>query len=164
MSVVTADKRGPSRRPPESKATEQVTITCSMCGKKDVVPFKPTRGTAVLCRACYEIKRKRKNRNREVLRKIVGQFRIVCEKCGVEALVSHKRAIAPVKLCDNCYRDMKGESPDSPRPRKLQVTTSIVCCRCGKREYVNFIPEDPDKVLCRACYYEKPRSDTESNR
>ena len=154
MTVMAEDKRDARKRPRRTQPEERHTITCSMCGKTDVVPFKPTRGTAVLCRNCYEIKRRRKNRNREVLRKMVGKFRIICERCGSEATVNHKRATAPVKLCDACYRELKGESPTPTRPKRLQVTTSITCCRCGKQEYVHFIPEDPNKVLCRACYYE----------
>jgi len=29
-------------------------VTCSDCGKKTTVPFKPTQGKPVLCRDCYK--------------------------------------------------------------------------------------------------------------
>ncbi|NOY22904.1 MAG: hypothetical protein GXO70_05270 [Acidobacteria bacterium] len=128
------------------------TIICSMCGKEDQVPFKPVRGTAVLCRECFEVKKKRKYRNREIMRKVAGRFKVKCENCGIEVELNYRRATEPVKLCDTCYEKLKGKVPDRTRNKRLQVTISIVCCRCGKREYVNFVPEDPNKVLCRSCY------------
>jgi CxxC-x17-CxxC domain-containing protein len=134
------------------------TIVCSMCGKEDQVPFKPTRGTAVLCRDCFEVKKRRKHRNREIMRKVAGRFKVICENCGTEVELNYRRATEPVKLCDECYVKLKGKVPDRTRNKRLQVTISIVCCRCGKREYVNFVPEDPDKVLCRSCYMREQKN------
>lgn len=127
-------------------------ITCSMCGREDTVPFEPTRGTAVLCRACYDVKRKRRVRNREMMKKIVGRHVITCEHCGAEAEVNYKRFSQPVKLCDNCYRKLKGDPGDGGRRKRLQVMTRITCCRCGKSDFVDFVPEDDTKVLCKSCY------------
>ncbi len=129
-----------------------------MCGKEDEVPFKPTRGTAVLCRECFEVKKKRKHRNQEIMRKVAGRFKVKCEHCGAEVELTYRRATEPVKLCDACYEKLKGKVPDRKRNKRLQVTISIVCCRCGKREYVNFVPEDPDKVLCRSCYLREQKN------
>ena len=146
---------GPKRGPREQKDRPETTgfrITCSMCGREDTVPFEPTRGTAVLCRACFDVKRRRRDRNREMLKKIVGKHVITCENCGVEAEVNYKRYSQPVKLCDDCFRKLKGEPDDSRRPKRLQVMTRITCCKCGKSDFVDFVPEDDSKVLCRSCY------------
>ncbi|MBI4452679.1 hypothetical protein HY637_04565 [Candidatus Woesearchaeota archaeon] len=32
-------------------------ITCSKCGKKATVPFKPTEGRAVYCQECFKVER-----------------------------------------------------------------------------------------------------------
>jgi CxxC-x17-CxxC domain-containing protein len=32
-------------------------ITCAVCGKRAVVPFKPIRNVPVLCRTCFDIQR-----------------------------------------------------------------------------------------------------------
>ncbi len=135
---------------------EEHEIICSMCGRTDKVPFRPSRGTAVLCRTCYDVKRRRRTRNKEMLRKIVGRFEITCDRCGREAEVDYRRYSAPVKLCDQCHKELKGEDHQTRRPKRLQVMTTIICCRCGKRDYVDFVPEDPDKVLCKRCYRMEP--------
>ncbi|NOZ12473.1 MAG: hypothetical protein GXO69_02350 [Acidobacteria bacterium] len=150
-----ARDRKPDHRPPPRSGQEPptlYTIICSMCGKEDRVPFKPTRGTAVLCHECFEVKKRRKHRNREIMRKVAGRFKVICEHCGKEVELTYRRATEPVKLCDECYEKLKGKVPNRKRNKRLQVTTSIICCRCGKREYVNFVPEDPERVLCRNCY------------
>ena len=156
------DRERPPTKPEPARLGQEPptlhTIICSMCGKEDQVPFKPTRGTAVLCRDCFEVKKKRKHRNREIMRKVAGRFKVICENCGKEVELNYRRATEPVKLCDECYVKLKGKVPDRTRNKKLQVTISIVCCRCGKREYVNFVPEDPDKVLCRSCYMREQKT------
>ena len=36
-----------------SRERKDFDVTCSECGKKTTVPFKPTQGKPVLCRDCY---------------------------------------------------------------------------------------------------------------
>ena len=35
----------------------ETTTTCSQCGKETTVPFKPTQGRPVYCRACFQQRR-----------------------------------------------------------------------------------------------------------
>lgn len=153
---MSGDANRPYSHQPGHEPREEHEITCSMCGRKDKVPFRPSKGTAVLCRNCYDVKRRRRNRNKEMLKKIVGRFEITCDRCGSKAEVDYRRYSAPVKLCDQCHRELKGEDEQTHRPKRLQVMTTIICCRCGKRDYVDFVPEDPDKVLCKKCYRREP--------
>jgi len=37
-----------------SRERKDFDVTCSECGKKTTVPFKPTQGKPVLCRECYK--------------------------------------------------------------------------------------------------------------
>jgi len=37
-----------------SRERRDFDVTCSECGKKTTVPFKPTQGKPVLCRECYK--------------------------------------------------------------------------------------------------------------
>lgn len=54
-------------------------------------------------------------------------------------------------LCPDCYRrsfsyKRKGGN-DAAR-----ILTRITCATCGTQEYLPFVPDDPDKSLCRACF------------
>ncbi|GEM_PF-2769938 len=136
----------------EKKEVTKTKIKCAICGKEETVPFVPNRGIAVLCWDCYQAKKKREQRNKELIKRVAGKFEIVCERCGKEETVDYKRYSAPVKLCDKCFLELKGDVPKSPKKKKLGVLTRIKCCRCGKEEFVNFVPEDENTVLCSQCY------------
>ncbi len=140
------------RLPFKERKKVKTKIKCAICGKEEIVPFVPKRGVAVLCWDCYQIKKRREQRNKQVMKRVIGSFEIVCEKCGKKELVDYKRFIAPVKLCDRCFVELKGEIPSKKRKKKLGVLTRIRCCRCGKEEFINFIPEDENTVLCSECY------------
>lgn len=58
-------------------------------------------------------------------------------------------------LCPDCYRRSytyrrKG-GKDTAR-----ILTHITCAQCGASEYLPFLPEDPAKALCRACFAKQP--------
>lgn len=72
----------------------------------------------------------------------------ICAECGL-----HFRVEAGQKffLCPDCYRrsftyKRKGGQTAA------RVLTHITCAACGTQEYLPFVPEDPAKALCRACY------------
>jgi CxxC-x17-CxxC domain-containing protein len=72
----------------------------------------------------------------------------ICAECGL-----HFRVEAGEKfyLCPDCYRrsfvyKRKG-GKDVAR-----ILAHIICARCGATEYLPFLPEDPAKALCRACF------------
>ena len=72
----------------------------------------------------------------------------ICAECAV-----HFRVEAGQKfyLCPDCYRrsfvyKRKG-GKDAAR-----ILTHITCAACGAQEYLPFIPDDPAKALCRACF------------
>ena len=69
-----------------------------------------------------------------------------CAKCGraFQVLPGEKYF-----LCPACYR----RAYHGRRGRaETQVLTQITCAGCGKTEYLPFLPEDPAKALCQACF------------
>lgn len=72
----------------------------------------------------------------------------ICSDCGMHFRVESGQKFY---LCPDCYRrsfvyKRKG-GPDAAR-----ILTHITCASCGAQEYLPFIPEDPAKALCRACF------------
>ena len=72
----------------------------------------------------------------------------ICAECGMHFKVETGQKFY---LCPDCYRrsftyKRKG-GKDAAR-----VLTHITCAACGAQEYLPFIPEDPAKALCRACF------------
>ncbi|MFQ5817908.1 MAG: zinc-ribbon domain containing protein [Terriglobia bacterium] len=49
-------KRNQTGNRNHSKRADTVTV-CSQCGKETTVPFKPSQGRPVYCRACYQQRR-----------------------------------------------------------------------------------------------------------
>ncbi len=72
----------------------------------------------------------------------------ICSDCGMHFRVETGQKFY---LCPDCYRrsfvyKRKG-GPDAAR-----ILTHITCASCGAQEYLPFIPDDPTKALCRACF------------
>jgi len=72
----------------------------------------------------------------------------ICAECGMHFKVETGQKFY---LCPDCYRrsftyKRKG-GKDAAR-----VLTHITCATCGAQEYLPFLPEDPAKALCRACF------------
>ena len=71
-----------------------------------------------------------------------------CAECGHGFRVESGQKFY---LCPDCYRRSftyrrKG-GQDAAR-----VLTQITCASCGASEYLPFLPDDPTKALCRACF------------
>jgi CxxC-x17-CxxC domain-containing protein len=72
----------------------------------------------------------------------------ICSECGLRFRVESDQKFY---LCPDCYRrsfvyKRKG-GKDTAR-----ILTHITCADCGAQEYLPFVPEDPTKALCRACF------------
>ena len=72
----------------------------------------------------------------------------ICSECGVHFRVEQGQKFY---LCPDCYRrsfvyKRKGGQETA------RILTHITCASCGATEYLPFIPEDPAKALCRACF------------
>ncbi len=72
----------------------------------------------------------------------------ICAECGIHFRVESGQKFY---LCPDCYRrsfvyKRKG-GKDAAR-----ILTHITCAVCGGQEYLPFVPDDPTKALCRACY------------
>ena len=70
----------------------------------------------------------------------------ICAECGM-----HFRVEAGEKfyLCPDrrsfVYKRKGGKDV-------ARILTHITCATCGAQEYLPFVPEDPTKALCRACF------------
>jgi len=72
----------------------------------------------------------------------------ICAECGIHFRVETGQKFY---LCPDCYRrsfvyKRKG-GQDAAR-----ILTHITCATCGAQEYLPFIPDEPAKALCRACF------------
>lgn len=47
-------KRARTANRPPARVRPETRTTCSACGVETTVPFKPTQGRPVLCRACFQ--------------------------------------------------------------------------------------------------------------
>jgi len=55
--------------------------------------------------------------------------------------------------CPDCYQSkMSAQRYASTNMKKTRVLTRIKCMSCGAAEFVAFVPEDPETVLCRRCF------------
>ena len=137
----------------ERHSAETFDITCSHCGKKDTVPFRPFDGSVVLCRECME------NPNIERIRgKILHT--IICAVCGKENKVPFKPDPGSRVLCRECHtaeRERKAEQrayyakhhPNVVYNTKVRV--DIRCERCGCVDTLPFVPKTSGQILCRQC-------------
>jgi CxxC-x17-CxxC domain-containing protein len=72
----------------------------------------------------------------------------ICSECGMHFKVESGQKFY---LCPDCYRrsfvyKRKGGNDVA------RILTHIVCATCGAQEYLPFVPDDPAKSLCRACF------------
>ena len=81
--------------------------TCSECGNKCEVPFRPTSGKPVLCSTCFgQQKDKQQGRSggRDFGRSGDRQmFSAVCDKCGGKAEVPFKPTAGKPIFCSDCF-------------------------------------------------------------
>ena len=72
----------------------------------------------------------------------------ICAECGMRFKVE---AGQKFYLCPDCYRRSFSYKRKGGK-EAARVLTHITCATCGAQEYLPFVPEDPAKALCRACY------------
>lgn len=72
----------------------------------------------------------------------------ICAECGIRFRLEPGKKFY---LCPDCYRRAMARRPHGDRGA-TRILTHITCARCGSQEYVPFVPEDPSKALCRACF------------
>jgi CxxC-x17-CxxC domain-containing protein len=72
----------------------------------------------------------------------------ICAECGVHFKVE---AGQKFYLCADCYRRSFSYKRKGGK-EAARILTHITCAECGAQEYLPFIPDDPAKALCRACF------------
>lgn len=72
----------------------------------------------------------------------------ICAECGMRFKVETGQKFY---LCPDCYRRSFSYKRKGGK-EATRVLTHITCAVCGAQEYLPFVPEDPAKALCRACY------------
>lgn len=76
----------------------------------------------------------------------------LCAECGRAFEIGPDQKFY---LCPSCYRRKFGRR--TSRPGTAQVLVQITCISCGAQEYLDRMPADPAKALCRTCFAEKRR-------
>jgi len=71
----------------------------------------------------------------------------ICAECGIKF---HLESGKKFFLCPDCYR--RSFARQRGGKDGARILTHITCVRCGTQEYLPFVPEDPAKALCRACF------------
>ena len=74
----------------------------------------------------------------------------ICAECGVRFRLEPGKKFF---LCPDCYRRSFTYRQRGGR-EAARVLTHITCAQCGTEAYVPFLPEDPAKALCPACFAE----------
>ena len=147
-----AGRDGHERRT-DSQTAELYEITCSHCGKKDTVSFKPYEDSAVLCRECMD------NPNIE---RIGGKIyhTIICSVCGKESKVPFKPDPGSRVLCHDCHvaereekqRSMEYFAKNHPSViNNTKVYVEVRCEKCGAIDTLPFVPKTHGAILCRQC-------------
>ena len=128
-------------------------ITCSHCGKQDMVPFKPYEDSIVLCHEC------KSNPNIE---RVAGRIyhTIICAVCGRESKVPFKPDAGSRVLCRECHMAERAEKQRSAEyfskhhpsvVNNTKVRIEIRCERCGAVDTLPFMPKTHGAILCRQC-------------
>ncbi|WLT31639.1 hypothetical protein [Geothrix sp. PMB-07] len=72
----------------------------------------------------------------------------ICSDCGMHFKVETGQKFY---LCPDCYRRSFVYKRKGGK-EAARILTHITCASCGAQEYLPFIPDDPSKALCRACF------------
>lgn len=72
----------------------------------------------------------------------------ICAECGMHFKVETGQKFY---LCPDCYRRSFTYKRKGGK-EAARILTHITCAACGAQEYLPFIPDDPAKALCRACF------------
>lgn len=130
-------------------------ITCSHCGKKDTVSFKPYEDSVVLCHECME------NPNIERVHGKIWQT-VICAVCGKETRVPFRPDPGSRVLCRECHAVEVEEKnrarqyyqknhPNTKQETRTLCSIEIRCEECGCVDNLPFAPKTNGKILCRKC-------------
>jgi CxxC-x17-CxxC domain-containing protein len=72
----------------------------------------------------------------------------ICAECGLHFKVETGQKFY---LCPDCYRRSFVYKRNGGK-EAARILAQITCAACGAQEYLPFVPEDPAKALCRACF------------
>jgi CxxC-x17-CxxC domain-containing protein len=72
----------------------------------------------------------------------------ICSECGTHFKVETGQKFF---LCPDCYRRSFTYKRKGGK-EAARVLIHITCAACGAQEYLPFLPDEPDKALCRACF------------
>lgn len=131
---------------------EMFKATCSECGNKCEVPFKPTEGKPVLCSTCFE-KQKSKDQGRPD-RRDFGRgdrkmFVAVCNKCGGRAEVPFRPTEGKPVYCNNCF-SQEGRRGDRRDDRRRDRYSNMPRDTVGNRQLsdqLKSVSNKLDKVI-----------------
>jgi CxxC-x17-CxxC domain-containing protein len=144
------------RRTNEAPRKPSVEVTCSACGEKAKVPFKPTEGRPVLCKRCFEAGVTIEGANQRGVPRPEGEPPRAPRNDGARRAppsagrAGQKARPAPAGRS-------KGPPPDrAPKPAAgpIRVALHITCSRCGKEETVASAPRKRSRAMCRDCCLE----------
>ena len=142
-----------NRHEDRDRSTELYEITCSHCGKRDTVPFKPYEDSAVLCHECM---------NNPNIERVAGKIyhTIICAVCGKESKVPFKPDPGSRVLCHDCHMAERAEKQRSMEyfakhhpsvVNNTKVYVEIRCEKCGAIDTLPFVPKTHGAILCRQC-------------
>ena len=130
---------------------------CDKCHADILIPFKPTPGREIFCKACLRKQREKKAhsqaKNPSGQRQHQGHsgksYEITCSHCGKKDTVPFEPFEGSIVLCSDCMNN-----PNVTR-HGARILHSIICSVCGKESKVPFKPDEGSRVLCRQCHIEE---------
>lgn len=152
-----------AEQPGEDKKTYN--ITCSLCGAKAQVPFRPRGNKDVFCHRCFKFKREGVRKRREgnaprLKHNTRVMFPIECAQCGREETLDYvPKGIGLDKiLCSECVRTTYGDTSrwaeiSEKKVDETQAEWSFDCVDCGRKDYLKFPPDPEEDYLCVRCYH-----------
>jgi len=142
-------------------------VTCTLCGKKDKVPFRPKPDQDVFCGDCFKFKREGVQRGREAQAPRVKHntrvmLPIQCALCGKNETLDYvpKGIALQDILCSSCVRSTHGEESrwaeiSEKKVAEKQAEWSFDCSECGREDYLKFEPKPGEEYLCGRCFKEQ---------
>lgn len=172
---------GQGGRPSMHKAT------CSDCGNRCEVPFKPTNDKPIYCSNCFENKdqsnrgnrsnggRRNNSRNDRSFNKRgrsdrPSMHKATCFDCGNSCEVPFKPTSDKPVYCSNCFEGkensnnnrFKRRSPRRSNSRDRQMF-EVVCDECQKDCKVPFKPSSDKPIYCDDCFGKEGRNSRNNN-